>query len=108
MGLGELQKEQCAPCLEAYERALALSQHSVLSYLRAARCAQLCAQNDKAKNFSESALRINPALTAQILQNAPKFPELDAFITSKLGKNLLKKAQKLNANNAFKVMPTPE
>ena|GEM_PF-6797480 len=108
IGLGELQKGQCTPCLEAYERAFALSQHSVLSYLRAARCAQMCEQIAQAKNLAEKALATNPSVTAQILQNTTQFPELQALATSKTGKQLLKKAKKLDAARAAQNAPTPE
>ena len=108
IGFGELQKEQCSPCLEAYDRAFALSQHSVLSHLRAARCAQMCGQIPQAKILADKALSIQPSALIQILKNKTQYPELQALANSKLGKNLIKKAQNLDKTGTAQNTSIPE
>lgn len=89
--LGELQKGQCLPCLEAYERAFELSKHSALSHLRAARCAQICNDAPKAQAFADKAVEISWDMTDKILQNASDYPELLPLKDSDLGKITLEK-----------------
>ncbi len=89
IALGELQKGQCQPCLEAYERAFAISQHSALSHLRAARCAQLCHDEVKAKAFADKAVEISCATALKVMDDQEQYPELDAFRQSDLGKKTL-------------------
>lgn len=94
IALGELQKGQCKPCLEAYERAFSISQHSTLSYLRAARCAQMCHDATKAKAFANKAVEISAVIATDILQNNRDYPELALLQNSELGKKILKKKPK--------------
>ncbi len=91
IALGELQKGQCKPCLEAYERAFAISKHSALSHLRAARCAQMCNDPEKAQSFADKAVEISWDMAAQVLQNDLGYPELVPLRDSDLGKNTLEK-----------------
>jgi len=91
IALGELQKGQCNPCLEAYERAFAISKHSALSHLRAARCAQMCNDASKAQTFADIAVEISWDMAAQVLQNDLGYPELVLLRDSDLGKNTLEK-----------------
>jgi len=93
IGLGELQKGQCVPCIEAYERAFAISKHSVLSHLRAARCAQMCNDADKAQSFADKAVEISWDMAAQVLQNATDYPELAPLRDSDLCKRTLEKTE---------------
>lgn len=86
IALGELQKGQCQPCLEAYERAFALSQHSALSHLRAARCAQMCKDDAKAKAFADKAVEISCGTASKVMEDADQYPELNPFRESELGK----------------------
>jgi Tfp pilus assembly protein PilF len=88
IGLGELQKGQCKPCLEAFERAFEQSKPDVLSQLRAARCAQMCDDKGKAQQLVEMALASNLPEIAQILQHRANFPELAPLLDSKLGKKI--------------------
>lgn len=92
IALGELQKGQCKPCLEAYERAFVISKHSALSHLRAARCAQLCNDAVKAQAFADKAVEISWDMTSVVLQNNNDYPELTPLNISSLGKETLKKA----------------
>lgn len=94
IGLGELQKGQCAPCLEAYDRAFTLSQHSSLSFLRAASCAQLCGDDNRARELAEKAVEISFESTLYVFDNAREYPELIPFMTSKSGKKTLSLANK--------------
>lgn len=89
IALGELQKGQCKPCLEAYERAFAISQHSVLSHLRAARCAQMCHDVAKAQAYADKAVEISWDITADMLKSADTYPELTYLRQSDLGKKTL-------------------
>jgi len=93
IAFGELQKGQCTPCLEAYEKAFDISQHSPLSYLRAAHCAQMCQDKVKAQAFADKAVEINWDATRQLLQNERAYPELLALQKSELGKKTLKKTK---------------
>jgi len=93
IALGELQKGQCTPCLEAYGKAFSISQHSPLSYLRAARCAQMCQDKGKAQAFADKAVEISWEATAQLLQNELEYPELLPLQKSGLGKKTLKKTK---------------
>lgn len=93
IALGELQKGQCKPCLEAYERAFVISKHSALSHLRAARCAQLCNDAVKAQAFADKAVEISWDMTSVVLQNNTDYPELTPLNGSNLGKETLKKAE---------------
>jgi Tfp pilus assembly protein PilF len=88
IGLGELQKGQCKPCLEAFERAFEKSKPDVLSQLRAARCAQMCDDTQKAQQLVELALASDLPGIAQILQHQADFPELALLLDSKLGKKM--------------------
>lgn len=101
IGLGELQKGQCKPCLEAYERAFEISRHSALSHLRAARCAQLCNEHGKAQAFADKAVEISWDATAQILQNNTDYPELAGIRASDLGINTLKKTEAVAKATGF-------
>ena len=101
IGLGELQKGQCKPCLEAYERAFLISQHSVLSHLRASYCAELCNDADKAKAFADKALEISWETTSNMLQNNLEYPELNAMRNSASGKKLLERAMKMGKDSGF-------
>lgn len=91
IGLGELQKGQCKPCLEAYERAFAISKHSVLSHLRAARCAQMCNDAPKAQAFADKSVEISWDMAAKLLQSDTEYPELGVLRDSDLGKKTLEK-----------------
>lgn len=93
IGLGELQKGQCQPCLEAYERAFAISKHSALSHLRAARCAQLCNDQAKAQALADKAVEISWDMTANILQHTNDYTELAPLFDSDLGKKTLEKTE---------------
>lgn len=101
IGLGELQKGQCKPCIEAYERAFAISQHSALSHLRAARCAQLCNDADKAQAFADKAVEISWDMTVSNLQNNSEYPELAPLRDSDLGQKTLKKADLAAKSSGF-------
>lgn len=101
IGLGELQKGQCKPCLEAYERAFAISKHSSLSHLRAARCAQLCQDEAKALAFADTALSIGFVSTNFLLEDGVKYPELIPFRNSELGKKTLLKSEALAKASGF-------
>ncbi|MCC7465668.1 MAG: hypothetical protein IT261_05335 [Saprospiraceae bacterium] len=98
IGLGELQKGQCAPCLEAYDRAFTLSQHSALSFLRAASCAQLCGDNNRARELAEKAVEISFESTLYVFDHTQEYPELTPFVTSKPGKKTLALAKKAAKN----------
>ena len=100
IGLGELQKGQCAPCLEAYDRAFTLSKHSSLSFLRAASCAQLCGNEERARELAEKAVEISFESTLYLFDHTQDYPELTSFIKSKLGKKTLTLAQKAAKNAA--------
>jgi len=93
IAFGELQKGQCKPCLEAYERAFAISKHSALSHLRAARCAQMCDDAAKAQTFADKAVEISWDMTAIVLQNNNDYPELAPLKASNLGKKTLKETE---------------
>lgn len=93
IAFGELQKGQCTPCLEAYEKAFDISQHSPLSYLRAAHCAQMCQDKIKAQAFADKAVKISWEATRQLLQNERDYPELLSLQKSDLGKKTLKKTK---------------
>jgi hypothetical protein len=95
IGLGELQKGQCEPCIEAYERAFTISLHSALSHLRAARCAQLCNDAAKAQVFADKALEISWKTVNQVLEDGNKYPEILPLRDSGLGKKTLKKSETL-------------
>jgi hypothetical protein len=101
IGLGELQKNQCKPCLEAYEKAFQISKHSALSHLRAARCAQMCNDAAKAKAFADQAVEISWDMAANLLQNSSEYPELIPFQNSDLGKKTLKKTEKKAKASGF-------
>lgn len=101
IGLGELQKSQCKPCLEAYERAFAISKHSSLSHLRAARCAQLCNDAVKAQAFADKAVEISWDMTDQVLQNGQYYPELIPLRDSDLGKKTLEKTRSAAKASGF-------
>lgn len=92
IALGELQKSQCMPCLEAYEKAFAISQHSPLSHLRAARCAQLCQDQAKAEQLAQKAVDINFGVVMRLHNDLVEYPELVPFFKSELGKKSLAKA----------------
>jgi hypothetical protein len=94
IGLGELQKGQCAPCLEAYNWAFTISQHSSLSYLRAASCAERCGDNNSALELAKKAVEISFEPTLYIFDHARDYPELIPFMKSKPGKKTLALAQK--------------
>ncbi|MFN0173701.1 MAG: DUF6624 domain-containing protein [Saprospiraceae bacterium] len=91
IALGELQKGQCTPCLEAYERAFEISKHSALSHLRAARCAQMCNDAPKAQALADKAVEISWDLTAKFLEIGTEYPELEKLRDSDLGKKTLEK-----------------
>ncbi|MDX1912652.1 MAG: hypothetical protein SFV22_14260, partial [Saprospiraceae bacterium] len=93
IALGELQKGQCQPCIEAYERAFALSQHSALSYLRAARCAQLCNDPVKARAFADKAVEIAFSTADKVLNSTAEYPELKPLRDSDLGKEIQQKIE---------------
>ncbi len=101
IAFGELQKGQCKPCLEAYERAFAISKHSALSHLRAARCAQLCDDASKAQAFADKAVEISWDMAAMVLQNNTDYPELDPLKDSNLGKKTLKKIETMAKASGF-------
>ncbi len=101
IGLGELQKGQCKPCLEAYERAFLISQHSVLSHLRAMLCAEWCKEDEKALAFANKALEIGWESTANILQKNQEYPELSTLRASASGKKLLERAFKAGKESGF-------
>ncbi len=101
IGLGELQKGQCKPCLEAYERAFAISKHSALSHLRAARCAQMCNDKTKAQAYVDKALEISWDATAELLEDKIEYPELAALHDSDLGKKTLEKAMAVAKASGF-------
>jgi hypothetical protein len=93
IGLGELQKGQCAPCLEAYDQAFAISKHSPLSHLRAARCAQLCQNEAKAVQLADKAVEISAVILLRLFDEAnTEYPELGPFFQSELGKKTMEKA----------------
>ncbi|MFN0036918.1 MAG: DUF6624 domain-containing protein [Saprospiraceae bacterium] len=101
IALGELQKGQCLPCLEAYERAFDISKHSALSHLRAARCAQLCDDAAKAQALADKAVEISWDMAAQALQNTRDYPELAPLRDSDLGKKTLKKTESAAKASGF-------
>ena len=101
IGLGELQKNQCKPCLEAYEKAFEISKHSALSHLRAACCAQMCNDAAKAKAFADKAVEISWDMASNILQNKSDYPELVPLQVSELGKKTLKKTEKKAKASGF-------
>lgn len=92
IGLGELQKGQCAPCLEAYDRAIALHDKDGVTLLRAACCAQMCHDDTKAKVLADKAVAVAPAIVQQVLGSPADYPELRTFQQSDLGKKTRKKA----------------
>jgi hypothetical protein len=91
IGLGELQKGQCLPCIEAYEHAFALSKHSALSHLRAARCAQLCNDPAKARAFADKAVEIAFSTAEKVLDSPAEYPELKPLNDSELGREIREK-----------------
>lgn len=101
IALGELQKGQCKPCLEAYERAFAISKHSSLSHLRAARCAQLCNDAASAEAFADKAVQISWDISEQVLNNSTDYPELAPLRDSKLGKKILEKTASVAKASGF-------
>ncbi|MBC7776499.1 MAG: hypothetical protein H7246_13780 [Phycisphaerae bacterium] len=101
IGLGELQKGQCQPCIEAYERAFVISKHSALSHLRAARCAQMCNDMAKAEALANKAVEISWDMAAQVLQNYTDDPELTPLRDSDLGKKTLEKAESAARASGF-------
>ncbi len=101
IALGELQKGQCKPCLEAYERAFLISKHSPLSHLRAARCAQMCNDAAKAQAFADNAVEISWEATANLLQNEREYPELKSLRSSDLGKQTLEHSIAAGKANGF-------
>ena len=101
IALGELQKGQCKPCLEAYERAFAISKHSALSHLRAASCGQICNDAPKAQAFADKAVEISWDMAAQVLQNSTEYPELVPLYDSYLGKKTLEKSEQVAKASGF-------
>jgi hypothetical protein len=77
-----LQKGACQPCLDAYQRAFAISQKSALSAMRAALCAYQCGQIELTKSYIQRAVNIAYGIAESTWEDRQEAPEFDVVRSS--------------------------
>ncbi|MBC3787903.1 DUF6624 domain-containing protein [Spirosoma utsteinense] len=104
--LGHLEKGQCQPCLDAYQKAFKIAQKSALSTMRAALCAYQCQQPALAKTYIQQAVDIDYPIAEDTWIDYQSAPEFNPFRASSL-KDLVqdifvKKDAQLGINQSLK------
>jgi len=79
-----LKQGNCQSCLGFYKKALALSQKSAISTLRAAVCAYQCQQTDQAHTYISKATSLDFWVSEDVWDNRKDYPEFDILRTSPL------------------------
>jgi hypothetical protein len=73
VAFGHLQRGECRPCLDAYEKAFRIAQKSYLSLLRAATCAYSCREKKLAAQYLDKALALEWDGPHQVFTTYPEF-----------------------------------
>lgn len=88
-----LQKGECTECLNDYEQAFGISQHSALSHLRAATCAEKCGQTEKRDQLIRTAASIGWDVCLKLLKDAESYPEFERLLGTPFEKTVRLLAQ---------------
>jgi hypothetical protein len=83
-GLDYLKKGKCQSCLNAYQRAFAISQKSALSAMRAAVCAYQCQQDTLVLKYVRQAVAVDYEIAEDVWVDRQLAPEFDQVRSSKM------------------------